>query len=112
MPPELNWESMSDAEKLEYAQHNFAELSKPQIQEWFKLNAQRKQRLEQQKQARVQQQSESHKQVVREKLDEQHSGQKTRVRISDRFVHGPRSCVDCGRPALPHSERCYSCESD
>jgi hypothetical protein len=105
MPPEPNWDEMSDSEKFYYGRRNQHKLSPIQFAEWFEL-------VEHQVDARFQQRSDSPKQVVREKLDQQHAEQKTHVRISDQFVHGPRLCVDCGRPALPNSERCNTCESD
>jgi predicted Zn-ribbon and HTH transcriptional regulator len=110
--PQPNWDDMSESEKLDYAHSNWTKLSATQRNEYFRLVAEKRRRLELLKQAWIQQQSESHKQVVREKLDELHTEQKTHVRISDQLVHGPRRCVDCGRPTLPHSERCYTCESD
>src|SRR5437667_432314 len=102
-PPGPTWEDMSESEKLDYAHSNWIKLSATQRNEYVRLVAEKRRRLELLKQARIQQQSESHKHVVREKLDQQHVEQKTHVRISDNSVHGPRRCVDCGRPALPHS---------
>jgi hypothetical protein len=103
--PQPNWDDMSESEKFHYGRRNRDKLSPTQFAEWFEL-------AEKQIDARFQQRSDSHRQTVRKKLDVQHAEQKTHVRISDRFVHGPKRCVDCGRPALPHSERCHTCESD
>ena len=113
MPPEpTRWDDMSETEKVEYAHHDWTDLSAAQRQEYFGLVAERRRKREEQRQARIRQQSPEHQHAVREKLDKQHAEQKTHVRVSDRFVHGPRRCVDCGRPALPHSERRYTCETD
>jgi len=103
--PQPNWDDMSESEKFHYGRRNRDKLSPTQFAEWFEL-------AEKQIDARFRQRSDSHRQTVRKKLDVQHAEQKTHVRISDRIVHGSKRCVDCGRPALPYSERCHTCESD
>ena len=111
-PKPTHWDSMSETEKVEYATNNWPDLSAAQRQEYRWINADRRLKRREQMQARKRQQSPEHQRFVREQLDKQHAEQKTHVRISDRSVHGPRRCVDCGRLAMPHSERCYTCESD
>jgi len=89
MPPEpKKWEHMSGAEKLEYLW---------QIVRGIQAK---------------------HRQRVREILDRQHAKRKTHGQVlsgneaNEDFTHAPTRCRDCGRPALPYSDKCYTCESD
>jgi hypothetical protein len=60
MPPEPNWDDISESEKLDYAHSNWIKLSATQRNEYFRLVAEKRRRLELLEQARIQQQSESH----------------------------------------------------
>ena len=51
MPPERNWDNMSESEKLDFAHSNWIKMSATQRQEYFRLVAEKRRRLEEQKQA-------------------------------------------------------------